>query len=185
MTDGRYRASFFQVALLFAIVARLGCVVAFAQSGTAEIPAVPAAAAQIAMPLSTPAKADVKPAELMDPKVGSDWVRIKYDDKDKNKPLAMQTAIVRYSGQIGSGGDKHDVSIDLIGAVHVGDESYYDELNRQFTQYDSRCSTNWRRPWHRGAQGSRHFEPARGRCPAKRHEDDARAGSPVREDRLH
>jgi hypothetical protein len=74
--------------------------------------------------------------ELLDPKVGTDWVRVQLDDK--KKPLAMQTAIVRYAGQFAvSGREPRDVTVDLIGAVHVGDIAYYDELNKQFTQYDA------------------------------------------------
>ena len=29
------------------------------------------------------------------------------------------------------------MTVDLIGAVHIGDIAYYDELNKQFTQYDA------------------------------------------------
>src|SRR3954469_23639992 len=67
--------------------------------------------------------------------IGKDWVRMKYDSKDE--PVAMQTAIVRYvptksNGKLGSG-----VTVDLIGAVHIGDIAYYRKLNRQFSQYDA------------------------------------------------
>ncbi|MEX2315887.1 MAG: hypothetical protein WD669_01960 [Pirellulales bacterium] len=112
-----------QLALRLAIFAvlglRLACETLHAQTASA----------------GTTAKADPKLAELLDPKVGADWVRIKFDDK--NKPLAMQTAIVRYTGTAAAGGQKRDVSVDLIGAVHVGDIAYYDELNKQFMQYDA------------------------------------------------
>jgi hypothetical protein len=62
------------------------------------------------------------------------WVRLL---RDKNgEPLAMQTAIVRYvpaekvDGQEG-------VTVELIGAIHVGDEKYYARLNKRFEQYDA------------------------------------------------
>ena len=29
------------------------------------------------------------------------------------------------------------VKVDLVGAVHIGDKAYYDQLNKQFKQYDS------------------------------------------------
>jgi len=58
------------------------------------------------------------------------FIRIRRGE-DK-KPLALETAIVRY---VPEEGDK-PVVVDLIGAVHVGDKSYYDELNKRFEDYD-------------------------------------------------
>ena len=53
---------------------------------------------------------------------------------DRKDPIALQTSIVRYV----SAGDKNEgVTVDLIGAVHVGDKKYYDELNQAFTQYEA------------------------------------------------
>jgi hypothetical protein len=98
-------------------------------------PVTPVADASAAATNGAAGKSEPKPAEPLDPKVGTDWVRVKLDDK--KKPLAMQTAIVRYAGQAAAGGEKREVSVDLIGAVHVGDIAYYDELNKQFTQYDA------------------------------------------------
>jgi hypothetical protein len=49
------------------------------------------------------------------------------------KPLAMETAVVRY---VPADGSPADVAVDLIGAVHVGDQSYYDALNKLFESYD-------------------------------------------------
>ena len=65
--------------------------------------------------------------------VGKDWVRMKYDSQ--NEPIAMQTAIVRYTSAKSDG--KPGVTVDLIGAVHIGDIAYYRKLNRQFSQYDA------------------------------------------------
>lgn len=45
-------------------------------------------------------------------------------------PTAMQTAVVRYTGKDG-------VTVDLIGAVHVGEKSYYAALNKLFTDYEA------------------------------------------------
>ena len=59
------------------------------------------------------------------------FVRVRRDDK--GQPLAMETAIVRY---IPAGADREGVVVDLIGAIHVGDKAYYDELNKLFESYD-------------------------------------------------
>ncbi|HEX5470305.1 MAG TPA: hypothetical protein VFW73_00370 [Lacipirellulaceae bacterium] len=68
--------------------------------------------------------------------IGQDWVRMKYDAK--GDPIAMQTAIVRYvpTKSAGKAGAK-SVSVDLIGAVHIGDAAYYRRLNERFKQYDA------------------------------------------------
>ncbi len=65
--------------------------------------------------------------------LGEKWVRLKNDDQ--GKPVEMQTAIVRYTGPGAPGG--RAVTVDLIGAVHVGDAAYYAELNRRFSGYDA------------------------------------------------
>ena len=68
--------------------------------------------------------------------IGQDWVRMQYDSK--GEPLGMQTAIVRYSGKTTAGkAGANQVSVDLIGAVHIADVAYYRRLNEQFKQYDS------------------------------------------------
>jgi hypothetical protein len=67
--------------------------------------------------------------------IGKDWVRVKYDSD--GEPIAMQTAIVRYAPVKSSGRSGSGVSVDLIGAVHIGDIAYYRKLNRQFAQYDA------------------------------------------------
>lgn len=51
--------------------------------------------------------------------------------KDRNgEPISMQTAITRYRPKQGA------LVVDLIGAVHVGEADYYEQLNRQFEVYD-------------------------------------------------
>jgi hypothetical protein len=60
----------------------------------------------------------------------SKFIRIKRDAK--GEPLALETATVRYVPASGDSG----VVVDLIGAVHVGDRSYFEALNHQFEQYD-------------------------------------------------
>ncbi|MFN3189617.1 MAG: hypothetical protein ACE361_03755 [Aureliella sp.] len=50
---------------------------------------------------------------------------------EEGEPEALQTAVVRYES-ITPGG----AQIDLIGAVHIGERSYYEKLNRLFDNYD-------------------------------------------------
>jgi hypothetical protein len=57
------------------------------------------------------------------------FIRLRRDDS--KRPQAMETAVVRYASDSRPG-----VVVDLIGAVHVGDKSYYDELNKLFESYD-------------------------------------------------
>ncbi len=60
-----------------------------------------------------------------------DFVRITRNADDS--PLSMQTAVVEY--QIADG-PYAGAKIDLIGAVHVAEKSYYVELNRRFRDYE-------------------------------------------------
>lgn len=98
-----------------ALLAAFGCARAHAQPAAVQEQPAPAAA-------------ENEPAEL-----GAEWVRIKRDAQQN--PLAMQTAIVRYTGT--PEGASTPVSVDLIGAVHVGDVAYYDQLNKKFEEYDA------------------------------------------------
>jgi hypothetical protein len=67
--------------------------------------------------------------------LGSDWVRLRYDDE--HQLLGMQTAVVRYAMPLPAGDQAAPVTVDLVGAVHVGDAEYYAQLNRRFEQYDA------------------------------------------------
>ncbi|MCL4202105.1 MAG: hypothetical protein KJ000_06405 [Pirellulaceae bacterium] len=60
------------------------------------------------------------------------FVRLRRDD-DK-KPLALETAVVRYKRV---DDQEREVLVDLIGAIHIGDKAYFAELNRRFRQYDA------------------------------------------------
>ena len=53
-------------------------------------------------------------------------------DGEDGRPRALQIAIVTYAAP---GGD--EVTVDLVGAVHIGDAEYYDRLNLQFQNYDA------------------------------------------------
>ncbi len=58
------------------------------------------------------------------------FVRVAVDEHDK--PTALQLAIVTYVPT-----DNSNFSVDLVGAIHVGDKAYYAELNNRFENYDS------------------------------------------------
>ncbi|MBN1851846.1 MAG: hypothetical protein JW829_03950 [Pirellulales bacterium] len=71
---------------------------------------------------------------------GSVWIRIHRNSK--GEPLALQTAIVRYQRQQAEtqpqeGPSEKKITVDLIGAIHVGDRAYYNRLNRRFKQYEA------------------------------------------------
>lgn len=58
---------------------------------------------------------------------------IRLDRDAAGEPQGLQTAIVRYTSTDPAQGD---LVVDLVGAVHVGDKSYYESLNKQFETYD-------------------------------------------------
>ena len=60
------------------------------------------------------------------------FLRIRRDAK--GRPVAMETSVVRYQMKNEEG---ETVFVDLIGAVHVGQQEYYDSLNKQFEKYES------------------------------------------------
>ena len=95
---------------------------------------LPALLLAVLSTLSALAKAQEKRA-TRERKVGdaaaeeTKFVRLARDDN--RQPLAMETAVMRYTSPKRPG-----VEIDLVGAVHVGDKEYYDELNKLFEKYD-------------------------------------------------
>src|SRR5437588_384612 len=60
----------------------------------------------------------------------TEFIRLKRDAN--RQPIALETAIVRYVPISGEGG----LVVDLVGAVHIGDRTYYEKLNKQFETYD-------------------------------------------------
>lgn len=59
---------------------------------------------------------------------------IRVDKDEEGTPRALQTAVATYEIQ---SGEFKGARVDLVGAVHVGERSYYQELNRRFTEYDA------------------------------------------------
>ena len=49
----------------------------------------------------------------------------------EGEPKTLDTAVTTYRAEAAGG-----VTVDLIGAVHIGEREYYDELNRVFDRYD-------------------------------------------------
>ncbi|WP_235908305.1 TraB/GumN family protein [Roseiconus nitratireducens] len=61
------------------------------------------------------------------------YLRIERDADGKKR--ALQTAIVRYTGQPGT---RYDGAIvDLVGVVHIGETDYYEDLNNRLSKYDT------------------------------------------------
>lgn len=74
--------------------------------------------------LASGAQAETKPDSD-----APEFVRVKNNADDR--PVALQTAIAHYESKDG------DLKIDLVGAVHIGEDSYYQELNKRFKTYDA------------------------------------------------
>jgi hypothetical protein len=73
----------------------------------------------------------IAPAALAGTVPATRFARVDTDACER--PRALQMAIVRYVPADGRG----DVTVDLISAVHIGDRSYYAELNQRFENYDA------------------------------------------------
>lgn len=58
------------------------------------------------------------------------YIRVTRDKSDE--PVALQTAIVHFAPKNG----QDELVVDLVGAVHVGEQGYYDALNKRFDDYD-------------------------------------------------
>lgn len=61
----------------------------------------------------------------------TEFVRISVNEQEQ--PQALQLAIVSY---VPRNGDSN-VQVDLVGAIHIGDKEYYEDLNRRFKAYDA------------------------------------------------
>ena len=88
---------------------------------------------RVALPLAAtdqPAAGDASPTALK-------FLRLERDAEDH--PLSLQTAVIHY---VPADGDSKGPTVDLIGAVHIGEKSYYEALNKQFEQYDVFCTNS-------------------------------------------
>ncbi|MHB0956014.1 MAG: TraB/GumN family protein [Pirellulaceae bacterium] len=64
------------------------------------------------------------------------FLRVRRDDQ--GQPVALETAVTRYVPKATSDqtAARAPMAVDLIGAVHVGEPQYYDQLNELFRKYD-------------------------------------------------
>lgn len=70
------------------------------------------------------------PASIVFADTSTEFVRIAEDDQ--NRPTALQLAVVTYV----AADARPNLSVDLVGAVHIGDVAYYAQLNELFESYD-------------------------------------------------
>ncbi len=59
-----------------------------------------------------------------------EFVRISNDET--GEPRALQVSIVRYAAA-----GQNNFYVDLVSAVHIGEKSYYQQLNQRFQDYDA------------------------------------------------
>ena len=67
----------------------------------------------------------IKQVQAIEPK---EFIRVKKVD---GKVSALEIAVTRYQSRDGN------VTVDLVGVVHIGDSTYYNQLNRRFPKYDA------------------------------------------------
>ena len=58
---------------------------------------------------------------------------IRIQRNENRDPVALQTAIAKY---VPAGGEK-GAEIDLVAVVHIGEQAYYERLNKEFEKYDA------------------------------------------------
>ncbi len=63
---------------------------------------------------------------------GGEFMRVSKDAK--GEPQSLDTSIVHY---VPASGSSKYPRVDLISAVHIGEGSYYTQLNRRFAKYDA------------------------------------------------
>ena len=84
-------------------------------------------------PKATSQEAESKTAKKIKAKNSSEhFIRIRKGHR--GKLIALETSITRYELKNAAG---KRVTVDLIGAVHVGEKEYYEALNERFERYDS------------------------------------------------
>ena len=64
------------------------------------------------------------------PSIAVDTSFARVDANADGSARALQVAVVTYAS------DDSRAEVDLIGAVHIGDQAYYESLNNRFTTYD-------------------------------------------------
>jgi len=70
------------------------------------------------------------------PAAGADFRNpefIRIQRNENRDPVALQTAIAKYV----PAGDEKGAEIDLVAVVHIGEQAYYERLNKEFEKYDA------------------------------------------------
>lgn len=83
-----------------------------------------AVAQESTVPLKPAPASKNSPANLQSPKF------MRYVETS-GQPKALEIAVVHYESPSVAGAE-----VDLVGAVHIGEQSYYDQLNELFDKYD-------------------------------------------------
>lgn len=66
--------------------------------------------------------------------ISNDYSRIVLRD---GAPVSLDIAVIQYDGKyLANDGSSRDVQVDLVGAVHIADKSFYDEINALFKEYE-------------------------------------------------
>ncbi|MEZ6059610.1 MAG: hypothetical protein R3C19_04540 [Planctomycetaceae bacterium] len=76
------------------------------------------------------AAADAAADEVSDEQAGPEYVRIRRNER--NLAAALETSVVR----LGNSKQFPEKTVDLVGAIHLGEPQYYDQLNKLFADYD-------------------------------------------------
>ena len=105
---------------------RSGNLSVFAQSGTGQGTAAAKSEAEGRDSQAKPKNRQAKEVEI------DRFMRVRKNGA--GKPEALETSITRYE-TVNAAGER--VTVDLIGVVHIGEKEYYQELNKQFEQYDA------------------------------------------------
>ncbi|MBP3558854.1 MAG: hypothetical protein J6K20_14285 [Thermoguttaceae bacterium] len=67
---------------------------------------------------------------------GALWLKL--ERNERGVPRRLATSIVRFEGEFrADDGETRSVSVDLIGAIHLGEQSYYERLNAEFKEYET------------------------------------------------
>lgn len=61
----------------------------------------------------------------------TEYLRVHRDEQ--GSPLALQTAIVPFHS---APDDKVKIQVDLVGAIHIAEQAYFEQLNERFKKYD-------------------------------------------------
>ena len=79
-----------------------------------------------------PSKATASEKKAAKPREMDHFMRIGHDRR--GRAVSLETSITRYETV---NANNEVVTVDLIGALHVGEKEYYEQLNEQFKKYDA------------------------------------------------